>query len=143
MIPEPYLNCLSGEDLEVMVCGRPKVDVELLKKHTKYSGSLNESSQRIVFFWNILREMKEVDRLRFIKFCWGQDRLPVNSEEFERNGIRFMIKPTLNDSGPADKMLPRADTCFFNIELPDYSTEAIMREKIMLAINTDSDSMNA
>ena len=48
MIPEPYLNCLSGEDLEVMVCGRPKVDVELLKKHTKYSGSLNESSQRVI-----------------------------------------------------------------------------------------------
>ena len=54
-----------------------------------------------------------------------------------------MIKPTVKDSGPADQMLPRADTCFFNIELPDYSTEIIMRERIMLAINTDSDSMNA
>jgi hypothetical protein len=87
--------------------------------------------------------MTEQDRLKFIKFCWGQERLPVNSEEFERNNIRFMIKPSMNDSGPADKLLPRADTCFFNIELPDYSTEAIMRERIMLAINTDSDSMNA
>ncbi len=54
-----------------------------------------------------------------------------------------MIKPSMNDSGPPDKSLPRADTCFFNIELPDYSTKQVMRDRIMLAINTDSDSMNA
>jgi len=27
----------------------------------------------------------------------------------------------------ADISLPRADTCFFNIELPDYSTKTIMK----------------
>lgn len=42
-----------------------------------------------------------------------------------------------------DQALPRADTCFFNIELPDYSTKAIMREKILLAVNLDSVSINA
>jgi len=25
-----------------MVCGRPKVDVDLLRKHTKYAGGLHE-----------------------------------------------------------------------------------------------------
>lgn len=54
-----------------------------------------------------------------------------------------MIKPTINDSSQPDKQLPRADTCFFNIELPDYSSVEIMRNKIMLAIYTDCDSMNA
>lgn len=38
LIPEPLLNCFSGEDIEIYVCGRPKVDVLLLKRHTKYSG---------------------------------------------------------------------------------------------------------
>ena len=39
--------------------------------------------------------------------------------------------------------MPKADTCFFNIELPDYSTKAIMKEKIMLAVNFDNVSINA
>lgn len=42
MMPESYFNTISGDELKLMVCGRPKVDVELLKKHTKYAGGLNE-----------------------------------------------------------------------------------------------------
>ena len=54
------------------VCGRPKVNVDLLKKHTKYSGGLNEDSKRIKMFWEILKEFSEEERLKFIRFCWGQ-----------------------------------------------------------------------
>lgn len=39
--------------------------------------------------------------------------------------------------------LPKADTCFFNIELPDYPSKELMKEKILLAINLDSVSINA
>lgn len=42
LIPLPYLHCLTGEELKLIICGRPKVDVDLLKKHTKYSAGLNE-----------------------------------------------------------------------------------------------------
>ena len=53
-----------------------------------------------------------------------------------------MIKPA-QYSGNQDGILPRADTCFFNFELPNYSSKEIMREKILLAIHTDCNSMNA
>lgn len=72
LIPLPYLHCLTGEELKLIICGRPKVDVDLLKKHTKYSGGLNEESRRIKFFWEIMKELQEVDRLKIIRFCWGQ-----------------------------------------------------------------------
>jgi hypothetical protein len=42
MMPEAYFNCITGDELKLMVCGRPKVDVDLLKKHTKYAGGLHE-----------------------------------------------------------------------------------------------------
>jgi hypothetical protein len=51
LISVSYLNCLSAEEIKLAVCGRPRVDVELLKKHTKYAGDLNENSPRIKFFW--------------------------------------------------------------------------------------------
>lgn len=54
-----------------------------------------------------------------------------------------MIKPMIANNRNQDLALPRADTCFFNIELPDYSAKAIMREKILLAVNLDSVSINA
>lgn len=91
----------------------------------------------------MMRELDETDRLKVIRFCWGQQRLPVNSEEFERNNIRFFIKPMLTKIKNQDEALPKADTCFFNIELPDYSSKAILRERVMLAVNMDNISINA
>ncbi len=78
----------------------------------------------------------------FIKFCWAQPRIPANDEEFERRSVRFLIKPA-SKSEYGDAALPKADTCFFNFQLPDYQTKEIMRQKILLAIFTDCDSMNA
>ena len=66
-----------------------------------------------------------------------------------------MIKPAGYVGAEADKALPKADTCFFNLQLPNYSTKEvkflsdlflicqILKERILLAINTDCDSMNA
>jgi hypothetical protein len=34
-----------------------------------------------------------------------------------------------------DDSLPLAHTCFFSIELPPYSTEAIMRQRLLTAIH--------
>ncbi len=53
-----------------------------------------------------------------------------------------MIKPMISGKNQ-DQALPKADTCFFNIELPDYSTKNLMKEKILLAVNLDNVSINA
>jgi hypothetical protein len=53
-----------------------------------------------------------------------------------------MIKPMMNEKSK-DQSLPKADTCFFNIELPNYSTKEILRQKLLLAINMDCVSINA
>lgn len=54
----------------------------------------------------------------------------------------MMIKLSLSE-GDHDKLLPKADTCFFNFELPRYSSAEVMTERILLAINFDCDSLNA
>ena len=53
-----------------------------------------------------------------------------------------MIKPMMNERS-SDQALPKADTCFFNIELPNYSTKEVLKTKLLLAINMDCVSINA
>jgi len=53
-----------------------------------------------------------------------------------------MIKPAVNASHD-ERSLPKADTCFFNLELPPYSNKSIMSDKILYAIYTDNTSINA
>ena len=85
---------VTARDLEIWVCGKSKVDFVLLKRHTKYLGDLTVDSERIKMFWDVVSNFREDDKLRFIKFCWGQERLPANDEEFERTNTRFLIKPS-------------------------------------------------
>eukprot|EP01022_Parablepharisma_sp_SALTPOND_P017236 TRINITY_DN2714_c0_g1_i1.p1 TRINITY_DN2714_c0_g1~~TRINITY_DN2714_c0_g1_i1.p1 ORF type:complete len:4242 (-),score=491.35 TRINITY_DN2714_c0_g1_i1:9625-22350(-) len=143
VVPIALLNFLTYKEVEALVCGKPAVDIPLLKRHTRYSKGLSESSERIKYFWEVLSEFNEIDKLRFIKFCWGQERLPATDEEYERRQVRFMIKPALRKGGNEEAALPKADTCFFNLELPNYKSKEVMRERLLLAIHTDDVSMNA
>lgn len=143
IVPEAMLSFLTHEEIASLICGKPTVDLQMLRRHTRYSKGLAEDSDQVKFFWEVLEELSETDKLRFIKFCWGQERLPANDEEYEDRQVRFMIKAsTRNDDGKEDA-LPKADTCFFNLELPKYSTKEKMKEKLLLAIYTDFISMNA
>jgi len=71
LVPIPFLNVISSKDAEIWGCGKSKVDIDLLKRHTKYSGGLNEDTARIKFLWEALKELNENEKLRFVKFCWG------------------------------------------------------------------------
>jgi other hect domain ubiquitin protein ligase E3 len=90
-------------------------------------------------FWNCLEAMDEHQRRLFIRFSWAQERLPLDDAEFHRTHTRLLIKPS--PYANADAVLPRSDTCFFNLELPNYSSQDVMMQKLLYAITSDS-SMN-
>lgn len=141
IVPVALLNIVNYKELEQWVCGKAEVDIDLLKRHTKYVGFL-ETDAVIQYFWETLQECSSEDRLKFIKFCWGQERLPALDQEYTRTSTRFQIKQRMQDSY-GDGALPKADTCFFNLELPSYSSKEVLKEKLLLAIRTDNISMNA
>lgn len=96
LVPEAFIKTVSATNLQLWVCGKKYVDLDLLKRNTRYSGGLSENSEVVKFLWATLQQFSEQERLRFVKFCWAQERLPANDEEFERHHIRFMVKPSLN-----------------------------------------------
>lgn len=143
IVPAPLLQIMTHKDLEIAICGKKTIDFDLLKRHTRYSLFLNEDNQLINYLWETLNELDPSDRVRFVKFCWGQERLPENDEAFERNHIRFMIKPNIDQKRKQDELLPKADTCFFNFELPVYTKKETLKKQILTAIRFDCETINA
>lgn len=142
IIPIQLLNLLTWEELEVAVSGSKVIDIDLLKRHTKYARGVNPDDNHIKWFWEVLREYDNENRRKFIKFAWAQERLPSSTEEFVRSHTRFMIKPVSIETDDEDRLLPKADTCFFNLELPAYSCKEILSKKLLFAI-TETVTMNA
>jgi len=142
IILESLLHIITWEDLKLSVCKNNDIDIELLKRHTEYS-IVSENTPHIEYFWATLRSFSSEEKRAFLKFAWAQERLPINDFEFVRTRTRMFIKPFPGLTGNPDYAFPKADTCFFNLMLPEYSSAEILKERLLFAIFTDSDSMNA
>mmetsp|Transcript_12472 Transcript_12472/g.20956 ORF Transcript_12472/g.20956 Transcript_12472/m.20956 type:complete len:328 (+) Transcript_12472:25-1008(+) len=71
VIPEALLNIVSSSELEEWIFGKKFIDIELLKRHTKYSNGYVEGDKEIRWFWEILHEFSQEERRKFIRFCYA------------------------------------------------------------------------
>jgi len=129
IVPPSLCSLFCWEEMEALVTGNRTVDVELLKKNTIYSGT-NVNAKHIQYFWEVLEErFGDAERKNFLRFVWGRTRLPIVSEDFERK-FQIMKKNVPNP----DKTLPLSHTCFFQLELPAYSSVEVMTERLTYAM---------
>ncbi|XP_054168637.1 probable E3 ubiquitin-protein ligase HECTD2 [Oppia nitens] len=120
------LIMLRPEEVEVLVCGCPTIDMEELRKATVYEGYL-ENEPIIRYFWDTVKSFSIDMQKDFLRFVTGSDRVPING----MSDMNFKIS-ALNSN---TDMLPISHTCFNQLVLPRYSTQELLREKLIVAIN--------
>ena len=125
-------------ELEQLISGNSKVDISSLKKITEYE-DIDPLGSSVQNFWEILEEMTDEERTLFLRFVWARSRMPSSQEScmnFKIQGVQGEAKEK------PDQYLPYAQTCFFSLSLPPYSSKDIMRAKLLYAIN-NSPNMDA
>lgn len=135
------LCLMDWDQLEVRACGEKTLNIEKLKSITKYS-SCHAGTPTVVRFWRVMEErFTEEERQAYLKFVWGRTRLPIELSNLSyKHEIRLMSRLSVTS-------LPLSHTCFFQLDLPVYSTDDIMYEKLKLAItlcgavDTDNDNI--
>jgi other hect domain ubiquitin protein ligase E3 len=137
VVPVPVLQLYTWNEFETLVCGEARVDVEMLRRHTEYSGC-DPDAPHIQYFWEVLHDFTEAERCKFVEFAWGQERLPATDEEFEAYPrIRMLIKASTARGDP-DNKLPTVDTCFFNVTIPAYSSKKITQEMFSTVVHMEA-----
>jgi len=139
VVPSELFPLFTPDELSSLFCGMPKVDLDLLKSMTQYEG-VGEDAPHVKYFWEALEELDEKERQSFINFCWGKSRLPASAADFS---MHFKITaPHPSSCKDPDKYLPIAQTCFFSLSIPEYSSKEVCLEKLLYSIN-NSDLMDA
>jgi hypothetical protein len=129
MVPVQLLSLFTAAELERMVCGERNIDVSYLRANTHYRPPVKPTDDHVQMLWKVLEEFNMEQRQAFLRFVWGQSRLPYNPADFTQ---KFEIMGSRRNT---DGTLPVSHTCFFSIELPRYSSAKVMREKLLYAIN--------
>ncbi len=88
----------------------------------------------------MLEELDAEERRAFVNFCSGRSRLPATAADFPMP-FKLTAPPPRAEERP-DEYLPVAQTCFFSLALPRYSSKAVLREKLLYAVR-NADLMDA
>ena len=136
IFPTAVMGILTPSEVEYRICGPSTIDVEVLKKITSYS-SCSAENEFIERFWRVLEGFTELEKRMYLKFVWGRSRLPPEDHLNDcRHTVMLFEQSRFTDH---NQHFPEAHTCFFQIDLPRYTTDQACRDKILYAIESCGD----
>ncbi|KAL0571569.1 ubiquitin-protein ligase (E3), partial [Marasmius crinis-equi] len=136
VIPARWVRMFTPSELSHLLGGSAgDVDVEDLRRHTKYGGLYVDGDgeggdQRVRWFWEVVRGFSERERRGLLRFVTSCSRGPLLG--FKELNPQFAIR----DAGEDQDRLPTASTCVNLLKLPRYASRAVMRAKLLQAINS-------
>jgi E3 ubiquitin-protein ligase NEDD4 len=134
LIPQEKLAMFTADELDLVICGIPEIDVEDLQKNCHVIEPYTRKHQVVRTFFNILRNWKSDDLAKLLQFVTGSSQVPAGGfATLMEQGRPFAIAP----GGNADR-LPAAHVCTNQLDLPSYDSEEIMNQKLLCAVRNCS-----
>uniref|UniRef100_A0A7S0M233 HECT-type E3 ubiquitin transferase n=1 Tax=Cryptomonas curvata TaxID=233186 RepID=A0A7S0M233_9CRYP len=131
LIPSDLIQIFSPQELELLLCGLPSIDVDDLRANTEYTGYTRDSPQ-IQWFWSIVQGLCQEDLARLLQFVTGTSQVPMEGFQSLRgmNGPQRFNIHRCGDSG----RLPSSHTCFNQLDLPEYPSSDVLQRCLLSAI---------
>lgn len=137
VIPEPLLTVFDFQELELLMCGLPKIDILDWQTHTEYSGDYEHVGADYPvcrWFWDVVEEFDQEMKARLLQFVTGTSGVPSRGFGVLQGNDGNIRKFTIHGVPLHTCLYPRAHTCFNRIDLPTYESKEELREKLKLAV---------
>ena len=134
VIPERVFQdkLISPMELRKIFEGERDIDLPDMWEHTQMVG-YNADSPPIRWLWDIIATDPDFDQIRlkkFLRFLTGLEQVPLG-------GFGKLDRPIVFARIPRDdpdSTLPSAHTCVYQMNLPEYSSKEILKQKLIYAI---------
>lgn len=133
LVPASCLQGIEWSELETLLCGSQKLDIDEWRAHTVYTGLFDQHSELVATLWHLIADMTQHDRALLLRFVTGTDRLPVGGFA-ALQGTTGPQKFTVTSLDQRWEGLPTAHTCFNRLELPMYPDVRMLEPALFTAI---------
>jgi len=137
VIDAPLLTVFDFQELELLMCGLPKINVANWMENTDYLGQyegMGTNHKVCEWFWDVVSEYDEEMKARLLQFVTGTSGVPADGfgclQGNDGNIRLFTIQGVTLDTC----VYPRSHTCFNRIDLPLYETRDELAEKLKIAV---------
>ena len=137
LVPRATMQGLNAvmrlEDFENLVAGLPDIDAKDWQKHSRVSGGYTADDEQVVWFWELMHEFTLDQRSGLLHFVTGSRNPPVGG--FARlQGFNGDQKFTISKIDNPPTALPSAHACICTIDIPPYTSKAMLRERLLQAV---------
>lgn len=157
IINPEWLTMFSTPEFQRLISGdNSPIDLEDLRRHTKYFGGFHANHRVICWLWDILQSDFSVEEHRlFLKFVTSCSKPPllgfahleppfsircveVSDDQDTGDTVGSVLRGffTIRRKDPVNR-LPTSSTCFNLLKLPNYQRKSTLKEKLRYAINSN------
>jgi len=133
VLPTNALEGLTAEDFRLLLNGISDINIQLLISYVTFNDESGDGSEHLSYFkrwfWSVVEKMTNQEKQDLIYFWTGSPSLPASEEGFQP-------MPSITIRPRDDLHLATANTCISRLYIPLYSSKAILRQKLLMAIKT-------
>jgi len=142
VVPEALLSVFDFQELELLLCGLPEIDLEDWKRNTEYTGDFERkgAAHKVVkWFWEVVvDDFDEEHRARLLQFVTGTSGVPAQGFRALQGNDNNIRKFTVNSIPETVSVFPKAHTCFNRIDLPLYDSKKKLKKFLTMAIQMEA-----
>lgn len=131
LIPHDEIRFFTPNELDLLICGIPEIDVNDLIQHIEFEHPYNNETPVVKFFISAISKWDNEELAKLLMFMTGSSKLGVN-------GFREFCEMTNNPlkiaAGGKITHLPQSHTCSNTLDLPQYESEEELNIKLHKAI---------
>ena len=132
LIKKDVIQKFTSDELELIINGRPFIDVDDWKNNTEYAEPYNKEHKIIKWFWEIVYTLDQKQLSNLLMFSTGTSRVPFGGfAALESNrGNLSKFKLERSEYNFMKKNFIKAHTCFNRLEVPEFDSKEEMEEAI-------------
>ena len=139
IISKEVIQIFTSDQLELLLNGRPFIDIEDWKQFCEYREPYNNGHYIILWFWEILSTLSQKELSNLLMFSTGSSRVPLGGfsslESNRGSNAKFTIESIPYE--PNKKNYIKAHTCFNRLDIPLFNDKNELKEAILFVCSNE------
>uniref|UniRef100_A0A671UPE1 HECT-type E3 ubiquitin transferase n=1 Tax=Sparus aurata TaxID=8175 RepID=A0A671UPE1_SPAAU len=136
-IPASLIQLFDEYELELLLSGMPEIDVQDWCRNTEYTSGYDRQEPVIQWFWEVVKSLTQEERVLLLQFVTGSSRVPHGGFAYLMGGSGLQ-KFTVAAVPYTSNLLPTSSTCINMLKLPEYPTQEVLRDRLLVALHCGS-----
>ena len=139
IIPKEVIQNFTSDQLELLLNGRPFIDIEDWKQFCEYREPYSSEHHIIIWFWEIVSQLSQKELSNLLMFSTGSYRVPLGGfaslESNRGSNAKFTIESIPYE--PNKKNYIKAHTCFNRLDIPLFNDKNELKEAILFVCTNE------